>query len=744
MFPQIRTARWIGSSLCLALTGCTGMKRVDLGPKTIPSVGDRQISVTAGRPGEEIIRTETATPKFDVREARRISGRVIDHRGQPISGATVRMADGALATGQISDVITDEAGGFTVRGLRASTPYTLIATLDLGSETRISRARFVSGETQARIVLEPTDADPADREPVAAGSTRRAERPVVTAERPAVSVERTVVTSAETAQSPNRLPMPPKGRWIFVDESDQVVANVPTRSADADVKRASSRRPVEDDRDDENQATPAPKKKPVNAEWRSAETTSARPTRDSGIRLASFDSDEENPLPPARERKAFVYEEFDEEPAQPERRRLATGTPENSPGPLPEELVPVTPSPEREDLAASEDEPRSRAVRSEPTRRSTPVRRSSGFYSDAPSAGSLRVEDIEEVNRMIRERRAQEQDLTDPGVRADEDSRDPSKWEDVARPVRIESAPRTDRTINRTVRSTEPLAPPADLPEISDSKRSSRDSDLSPGRSLERSFSQRESIERSLKSAYAPTSNMSRSDEVVARTEQERIDRLKAAESDKSTAFNGETPRSANEWINRFSASLPWTRKATAAVDSSVSGAFCDFDPENQRIVDFELTDIKGRSTRFSQIPSDLTLIVFWGTWCKPCHEAMPQLVELQKRLESDGVQILGIAYEEGTSQERQDKVAAAVERYDINFPILLGGSQGAETCPVRKSLGVRVYPTLVLVDRAGRVLWRDQGVTQATFRRLDRVMAAHLQELDRQQLADSTAPVRR
>ncbi len=715
------------------------MKRVDLGPKTIPSVGDRQISVTAGRPGEEtIIRTETATPKFDVREARRISGRVIDHRGQPISGATVRMADGALATGQISDVITDEAGGFTVRGLRASTPYTLIATLDLGSETRIARARFVSGETQARIVLEPSEADSAAVEPVvAAKSTRRAERPVVTA-------ERKVVAPVETAEAPARPPMPPKGRWIFVDESDQVVANIPIRSADGDVKRASSRRPVEDDRPDEYLDTPAPKKKPVNAEWRSGETTSARPTRDSGIRLASFDSDEENPLPPARERKAFVYEEFDEEPEPQPRRRVATATAENTPGPLPDELVPVAESPSREDVASNDEEPRSRSVRPEPARRSMPVRRSGGFYSDAPSAGSLRVEDIEEVNRMIRERRARERALADGSVPAAADPRESATWEEVARPVRIEAAPRTDRTINRTVRSTEPLAPPADLPEMRDSSRASRDADLAPGRSLERSFSQRESIERSLKSAYAPTSTMSRSDDVVARTEQERIDRLKAAESGKETAFNGETPRSPNEWINRFTATLPWVRKPSAAAETSVSGAYCDFDAENQRIVDFELTDIKGRSTRFSQIPSDLTLIVFWGTWCKPCHEAMPQLVELQKRLEADGVQILGIAYEEGSAQERQDKVAAAVERYEINFPILLGGSQGAETCPVRKSLGVRVYPTLVLVDRAGRVLWRDQGVTQATFGRLDRVMAAHLQELDRQQLADGAAPVRR
>jgi len=659
-------------------------------------------------------------------------GRVIDHRGQPVSGATVRLADSALASGQISDVITDEAGGFTVRGLRGSTPYTLIATLDLGGESRVSRARFVSGETQARIVLEPSD-------------SASPEAPSVARSRPVAEGRAAVETEKKTVA--NRAPMPPKGRWIFVDESDEVVANVPIRSEDKGVKRVSRSQDVEDSEDlaEEDQAPRKPKR-PVNSDWRSGEKPPVRVVRDPAFRPASYVSDDENPLPPARERKAYVYEEFEEE--QPPRRRIATAAPverSREPRPLPDDLVPVTETPSAEELAENYATRDPRPTRPEPESRPMPSRRSPAIYSDAPSAGSLRVEDIEEVNRMIRERRARERALAEGSDPRSRDAYEESAtWENVARPMRIEPAPRTDRTINRTVRSSESLAPPSDLPESRSAGRYPIDSSMSPTRGLERPISQRESIDRSLKDTASAASKLGRSDDVVARSDQERIDRLKAADAKKGNAFNGDSPRTSNEWINRMTASLPWSRKSKDAGDSLVSGAFCDFDEENQRIVDFELTDIKGRATRFSQIPADLTLIVFWGTWCKPCHEAMPHLVELQKRLESDGVQVLGIAYEEGSFQQRQEKVAAAVERYDINFPILLGTAQGAESCPVRKSLGVRVYPTLVLVDRAGRVLWRDQGVTQATFGRLDKVMAAHLQELDTKVIADGTAPVRR
>jgi thiol-disulfide isomerase/thioredoxin len=723
--------------LSLALAGCVGMKKVDVGPRTIPSVGDRQINVTSGRPGEEaIIRTETATPKLDMREARRISGRVIDHRGQPVSGATVRLADGALAAGQISDVITDEAGGFTVRGLRASTPYTLIATLDLGGESRVSRSRFFAGETQARLILEPAANYGPGEAPATASAPVRTDR-------------RTTDRPAEVAVS--GLPMPPKGRWVFVDDSsNQVVASVPARTEDVGVKRVSRGRSAEETVDTGKTEEQVPDK-PVNSNWRSKSKPSEKVVRDPEFRPASYVSDEVNPLPPAHERKAFVYEEFEDE-TPPPRRRIALAPPESlerSPGNAPDELVPVTETPPAEEIVEKYDRRGPEAVaRQEPVTRKEPVAQQGSaerplprtskpgpVYQDAPSAGSLRVEDIEEVNRIIRARRERE--------RAAANGESPSEYVTYAdsnrggsaeRPAGSESEPRTDRKINRTVRSSESLAPPSDLPDFRESSRSSTDSSGYPTRGLERSFAQRESIDRSLKSTSSTSESMVRDNDYVARTEQERIDRLIASDPKRGNAFNGDEPRTSNEWINRLTASMPWSRKSGGSSDPLISGAFCDFDAVNQRLVDFELTDIKGRATRFSQIPSDLTLVVFWGTWCKPCHEAMPHLVELQRRLEADGVQILGIAYEEGTFAERQEKVAAAVERYDINFPILLGGAQGAENCPVRKSMGVRVYPTLILVDRAGRVLWRDQGVTRATFGRLDRVMAAHLQELDRKQ----------
>ena len=44
---------------------------------------------------------------------------------------------------------------------------------------------------------------------------------------------------------------------------------------------------------------------------------------------------------------------------------------------------------------------------------------------------------------------------------------------------------------------------------------------------------------------------------------------------------------------------------------------------------------------------------------------------------------------------------------------------------PLQEALHVQAYPTMILVDRHGRIRWRDQGATPTTLARLDRVVAA-------------------
>ena len=168
----------------------------------------------------------------------------------------------------------------------------------------------------------------------------------------------------------------------------------------------------------------------------------------------------------------------------------------------------------------------------------------------------------------------------------------------------------------------------------------------------------------------------------------------------------------------------------TAAPPTSAAGPgpadsmiYCRFDARHRRLIDFRLPGLDGKPVRFQELDADLILLDFWGTWCTPCVDSIPQLVDIQNRL-GRRIKVVGIVCEQAPPQERPARVGETVRRLGINYPVLLSGMDG-ESCPVQEALQVQAFPTLILLDRNGRILWRDQGATPVTLNRLKAFIAA-------------------
>jgi thiol-disulfide isomerase/thioredoxin len=154
-----------------------------------------------------------------------------------------------------------------------------------------------------------------------------------------------------------------------------------------------------------------------------------------------------------------------------------------------------------------------------------------------------------------------------------------------------------------------------------------------------------------------------------------------------------------------------------------VSLSLCSYDSRLRKIVDFRLPDLEGKPVRFQDLDADFILLDFWGTWCKPCLESIPHLVALQKQYGPQRLRVVGIACEQVAPEQRKARVDEVSRKLGINYAILLSGMDG-KPCPVQESLQIQVYPTTILLDRTGRVLWRNSGETPAARDRLDRVLA--------------------
>jgi thiol-disulfide isomerase/thioredoxin len=125
---------------------------------------------------------------------------------------------------------------------------------------------------------------------------------------------------------------------------------------------------------------------------------------------------------------------------------------------------------------------------------------------------------------------------------------------------------------------------------------------------------------------------------------------------------------------------------------------------------ELRLDDLEGKALSLSDFKGKVVFVNFWATWCGPCQDEIPSLIELQNKYAAKGFTVVGIAMDE----EGKSVVAPFVskELYDvhgqklhINYPILLGSDEASD-----KFGGILGYPTSFLISREGQVLMKFQG----------------------------------
>jgi thiol-disulfide isomerase/thioredoxin len=120
-------------------------------------------------------------------------------------------------------------------------------------------------------------------------------------------------------------------------------------------------------------------------------------------------------------------------------------------------------------------------------------------------------------------------------------------------------------------------------------------------------------------------------------------------------------------------------------------------------------------------------LLDFWGSYCPPCRSTiLNHLNRLNDWYCRQGLEIVGVAYEHEPTFDAQVRTVQATSRgLGIRYRVLMGYGSG---CPVQRDFGVKVLPTLVLIDEKGQVIWRKDGA-------LSEPEFAQLKEIIRQQL---------
>lgn len=125
------------------------------------------------------------------------------------------------------------------------------------------------------------------------------------------------------------------------------------------------------------------------------------------------------------------------------------------------------------------------------------------------------------------------------------------------------------------------------------------------------------------------------------------------------------------------------------------------------------LVDALERPWSLANRSGSVVLLDFMTTSCVPCKRAIPTLVDLQSRYGADGLQVVGVVCDDASRQERAARAAKYQRDNRLNYMLYV--EPGAVAGSVRDHLGVESYPTVVLVDAAGNVLWRGHPTYPAT-----------------------------
>jgi peroxiredoxin len=136
---------------------------------------------------------------------------------------------------------------------------------------------------------------------------------------------------------------------------------------------------------------------------------------------------------------------------------------------------------------------------------------------------------------------------------------------------------------------------------------------------------------------------------------------------------------------------------------------------------DFELAALDGETVRLSEhLGSEVVLLDFWATFCKPCLKAMPELEGLWQKHRERGLLVLGVSID---GADQRGEVRALIDRMGVTFPILLD----QETRVVALYNPRSSAPYSVLIGRDGRVIRKQEGYTTGDHAAVERDIEAAL-----------------
>jgi thiol-disulfide isomerase/thioredoxin len=118
--------------------------------------------------------------------------------------------------------------------------------------------------------------------------------------------------------------------------------------------------------------------------------------------------------------------------------------------------------------------------------------------------------------------------------------------------------------------------------------------------------------------------------------------------------------------------------------------------------VNFELKDTAGVKHQLSNYKGKWVLVNYWATWCPPCLEEVPDLVNLYDHRRKKDLMVIGVVFDYKNTKEVTDYVDDML----MSYPIVLGDDE------VATQIGTaEVLPTTYIYNPQGELVKIKRGL---------------------------------
>lgn len=112
----------------------------------------------------------------------------------------------------------------------------------------------------------------------------------------------------------------------------------------------------------------------------------------------------------------------------------------------------------------------------------------------------------------------------------------------------------------------------------------------------------------------------------------------------------------------------------------------------------FAEKDLEGKPLSLDRFKGKVLLVDFWATWCGPCVQELPNVLEAYKKYHADGFEIVGISLDQ--SEEKLKKFIADKE---MTWPQYFDGK--GWQCKLAAQYGINSIPATYLLDGNGKII---------------------------------------